>query len=81
MEWTQAAMFWATVGLVLVSIYTATISYFLLRGNLDPHVIVYAKLDENRPSIIVLVIENIGALHRSPSPDHQAQIDAILRES
>ncbi len=61
MEWTQVAMFWATVGLVLVSVFTAMTSYFLLRGTLDPHVVVYARHDEDRPSIITLVIENLGA--------------------
>ena len=60
MAWSQVAMFWATVGLVLVSVFAATTSYFLLRSSLDPHVVVYVKHDERRPSVIVIVIENVG---------------------
>ena len=32
----------------------------MFRSQVEPHVVVYAKSDERRPSIIVLVIENIG---------------------
>jgi hypothetical protein len=54
-------MFWATVGLVSVSVLTAGVSYFLLRSRVDPHVIVYTKHDEDRPSMLLIVIENIGS--------------------
>jgi len=57
---TQMAMFLATVGLVLVSVGATSISYFLLRTQVDPEVIVYVKHDEMRPSLLMIVIENVG---------------------
>ncbi|TLD43573.1 MAG: hypothetical protein JETT_0004 [Candidatus Jettenia ecosi] len=45
----------------LVIAFTSTIiNYLLLRLHRDPEVIVYAASDHRRPSIINLVIENIG---------------------
>ena len=32
----------------------------LFRTQVDPHVVVYATPDKTRPSVIVLVIENVG---------------------
>ena len=50
------------ISLVAVIIATAStaISYLLLREARDPNVIVYATPDELRPSVVNLVIENIG---------------------
>ena len=56
----DVAMFIATVGLVLVSVGATMISYFLLRSQVDPEVIVYVKHDEMRPSLLMIVIQNIG---------------------
>ena len=59
--WIEFGMFWATVGLVAMSTLTTAISYFLLRSQVDPYVIVYAKHDDKRPTLFLIVIENIGA--------------------
>jgi hypothetical protein len=58
--WVPYAMFIATVGLVLVSVGATAISYFLLRAQVDPEVIVYVKHDTMRPSLLSIVIENVG---------------------
>lgn len=50
----------ATVALVVVSLFAAQISFFMMRKTYDPHVIVYAASDPDRPSIITLVVENVG---------------------
>jgi hypothetical protein len=59
-DWITLAAFWIAVASVLISFVGAMISYYLFRSSIDPHVIVYATADEGRPSIINLVIENIG---------------------
>lgn len=45
---------------LVVAVTSAIISYVLLRLQQDPDVVVYAIPDARRPSIINLVIENIG---------------------
>jgi len=59
-HWTTIAAFWASVVLVGIAVTATTINYIILRSQLDPHVIVHATGDERRPSLIILVIENIG---------------------
>lgn len=59
--WIECGMFWATVGLVATSFFTMMISYFLMRSQVDPYVIVYSKHDDKRPTLFLIVIENIGA--------------------
>jgi hypothetical protein len=59
-DWVQIGMFWATVGLVAVSVGAAAVSYFLLRSQVDPHIVVYTKHDEKRASLLLIVIENVG---------------------
>lgn len=59
-SWTQIGMFWATASLAVITVTAVIINYFLLRSQIDPHVIVYAKHDESRPTIILLIIENVG---------------------
>lgn len=56
----QVGMFVATVALVAVSLGAFSVSYFLLRSSVDPHIIVYTKHDENQSTILKIVIENIG---------------------
>jgi predicted nuclease of predicted toxin-antitoxin system len=50
------------ISLVAVIIATAStvVSYLIYRQARDPEIVVYAQIDERRPSIINLVIENIG---------------------
>lgn len=59
-DWTQAGMFWATAALCFISVAAVVVNYFVLRSISDPNVIVYAKSDEARPQMIMVVIQNVG---------------------
>ncbi|WP_420615099.1 hypothetical protein [Candidatus Palauibacter sp.] len=61
-------MFIATIGLVAVSLFGVAVSYFFLRSHVDPEVVVYTAHDDRRPSVLILVIENIG-----PSPAYDVR--------
>lgn len=52
----------AITSLVALVVATASmlISYRLFQLQHDPEVVVYATPDEKRPSVVILVIENIG---------------------
>jgi hypothetical protein len=56
----KIGIFWASVILALITVSANIINYMFLRSQIDPEVIVYVTTDEKRPSIILLVIENIG---------------------
>lgn len=45
---------------VIIATASTLISYLLFRDVKDPEVVVYATLDERRPSVINLIIENTG---------------------
>ena len=60
-DWIQVAMLVATIMLVLASVGGFTINYYLLRSHVDPEVVVYTAHDDRRPSILIIVIENVGA--------------------
>lgn len=60
-DWIQVAMLVATIMLVLASMGGFTINYYLLRSHVDPEVVVYTAHDDRRPSILIIVIENVGA--------------------
>ena len=49
----------ASVSAAIALVATA-IGYFVFRSQVDPEVIVYIRPDELRPSIMLLIIENIG---------------------
>ena len=51
---------WISVFLALIATALAAITYAVYRSSTDPEVIVYADTDKKRPSLIVLIIENIG---------------------
>jgi hypothetical protein len=59
-SWTEIGIFWTSVVLALVTVTATAFNYLLLRTQKDPEVIVYATPDDKRPSIINLIIENIG---------------------
>jgi hypothetical protein len=59
--WLQYGMFAVTAMIALITMGAAAVSYFLFRSHVDPHVVVYTKHDEDRPSLLLVVIENIGA--------------------
>lgn len=53
-------MFWITVVVCAATIGATAVNMILYRSQTDPEVIVYTKHDPKRPTIISLVIENIG---------------------
>jgi hypothetical protein len=57
--WTAVAAVAATAS-VVVAYFSARFAWQTLQALNDPKVITYVKHDSNRPSVIVLVIENIG---------------------
>src|ERR1700676_356031 len=57
--WTALAALGASVSAVIAALYTR-LTYRLVRLQTDPKGIVYTRDDPDRPSVIVLVIENIG---------------------
>ena len=60
LPWTELGTFWISVVLMFVTVSATMISYLVFRSQVDPEVIVYADTDEHRPTIIILVVENIG---------------------
>lgn len=60
MFWIEIGMLCTTLVLVLVTLSATAINYLFFRSQTDPEVIVYTSPDERRPSVIILVIENIG---------------------
>lgn len=59
-HWTSLAALWVSVAATLVALFAAFVSYIVYRTQADPEVVVYAELDEKRPSLINLVFKNIG---------------------
>jgi hypothetical protein len=59
-SWAEVGIFWTSIVLALITVTATVLNYLLLRTQKDPEVIVYATPDDKRPSIINLVIENIG---------------------
>jgi len=60
LPWTEIGIFWTSIVLVLITVAATLFNYLFFRSQIDPEVIVYVTPDEKRPSIIMLVIENIG---------------------
>lgn len=50
----------ATVVLAVLTGMYVWLTHALLRAQTDPHVVVYARDDRDRPTIIEIVIENVG---------------------
>lgn len=51
---------WISIFMALIAVATAVVTYAVFRSATDPTVIVYAKPDLQRQSIINLIVENIG---------------------
>ncbi len=51
---------WISLFMALIATASATITYVVYRSATDPEVIVYADVDRKRPSIVNLIIKNIG---------------------
>lgn len=59
-HWATIGAFWASFLAALIATSATVINYLFFRSQIDPNVIVHASDDYNRPSLIVLIIENIG---------------------
>jgi hypothetical protein len=59
-HWSVIGAFWASIVAAIIAVSATVINYLFFRSQVDPHVIVYATHDDRRPSIILLIIENIG---------------------
>lgn len=59
-HWSTIGAFWSSLIAATVAVMATVINYFFFRSQIDPHVIVYATSDDRRPTIILIVIENIG---------------------
>ena len=57
---------WISLFMLLIACASTAITYIVYRSATDPEVIVYADLDLKRPTIINLIIKNIG---RGPALD------------
>ena len=57
---------WISLLMVLIACASVTVTYVVYRSVTDPEVIVYADTDQRRPSIINLIIKNIG---KGPASD------------
>ncbi len=72
MEWVNTANFWVSFLMALIAVSSVLISYTIYRSSTDPEVILYSQPDIKRPSIINLIIHNIGkspALNVTFSPE------------
>ena len=57
---------WISLLMVLIASASAAVTYIVYRSATDPEVIVYADTDRKRPSIVNLIIKNIG---KGPASD------------
>lgn len=57
--WTAVAAFAASLSALFAAFYTF-LTFRLVRSQAEPNVVVYVRHDESRPTIIQIVIENIG---------------------
>jgi len=59
-DWASDGTFGAGMIATGVATIATMVNYHLFRTQVDPHVIIYAAADDKRPSVILLVIENVG---------------------
>lgn len=57
--WTAVAALAASLSALLAAIYTR-LTFRLVRSQSEPNIVVYVKHDESRPTMIQIVVENIG---------------------
>lgn len=60
MPWAEIGIFWTSVVLAIITVTATIINYLFFRSQIDPDILVYVSPDEKRPSLIILIIENIG---------------------
>ena len=59
-HWSVIGVFWASIVAAIIAVSATIINYLFFRSQVDPHLVVYATHDDRSPSIIFLIIENIG---------------------
>lgn len=59
-HWTTIGAFWMSMLVAVVATSATVINYLFFRSQIDPDIIVHASDDYDRPTLIVLIIENIG---------------------
>jgi hypothetical protein len=59
-SWTDIGLLFTSMILVLITVTATLINYLFFRSQTYPDVIIYATTDNDRPSVIILIIENIG---------------------
>lgn len=57
--WTAAGAFAAMASAAVAAVYT-WLTYRLVKGQIEPNVVIYVRHDQSRPTIIQIVIANIG---------------------
>jgi hypothetical protein len=57
--WTAVAALAASLSALFAALYTR-LTFQMLRSQSEPNVVVYVKHDESRPTMIQIVVENIG---------------------
>ena len=65
-QWINTATFLISLSSMFIALFAAFVSYIVYRSQADPEIIIYAQADRKRPSLINLVIENIG---KAPAKD------------
>lgn len=58
--WIESGIYWTNIILVLITVTATITNYLFFRSQIEPNVILYVSHDEKRPSILILIIENIG---------------------
>jgi len=57
---TDIAGLLVTLVVCVVTVVATVINYYVLRASLEPEIVVYPEHDEKRPSLIMLIIKNVG---------------------
>jgi len=57
--WTAIAAVAASLSALLAAVYT-WLTFRLVRSQNEPNVVIYVRHDESKPSILQIVIENVG---------------------
>ena len=58
--WINIGSFWISIGATFIAFFAAMVGYIIYRSQTDPEIIVYVEDDEKRPTIMNLIIKNIG---------------------
>jgi len=51
---------WISIFMAFIASISAAMTYIVYRSATDPEAIIYADVDRKRPSIVNLIIKNIG---------------------